>query len=360
MSKSSPGRSKSVTLFGVTYITITAALIALQDRLTDPVLTGKPRGGQVKTISERCLSNWSDEEAFGFLPPPPHAQKGYARGVECSGHKYNSIAELAGAYNLSPKVIYQRMGREGWPAEAAVNLVPPPPNVESLRNLTGCIYCITHQASGRAYIGLSIDSPRRMWRHLSDAKKRCAPVGTLHHAITRFGAAAFDLRILEENIPAYYLPVRERHWISHLGTLRPNGYNQNQGGVFGAYAAPITIAGIEYIGVTHAAAHFNMSPSKFVRRRNLGWSHEENVGLVPRETKTRTKITLDLGGDEPTVFPSAAAACRMMKLPRGPLARLRARSNRTWQDIISEMWFAKLKRDEVESPISLVGGARRS
>jgi hypothetical protein len=92
----------------------------------------------------------------------------------------------------------------------------------------------------------------------------------------------------------------------------------------------------------------------------LGVSHEENVAILRRKTQTRTKIALDLGGDEPTVFPSAAAACRMMKLPRGPLARLRARSNRTWQDIISETWFAKLKRDEAESPISLVGGARRS
>ena len=86
------------------------------------------------------------------------------------------------------------------------------------------IYAITHRESGKKYVGQSINIDRRLYIHsLGNSEV------IISRAIKRYGFDAFDVEILEECCREQ-LGQRERHWIQHLNSLSPNGYNLTSGG----------------------------------------------------------------------------------------------------------------------------------
>lgn len=78
------GRARRLLLLCIEWNSITQALISLGDDLPDSILKSKPRKAQIKIISYRLNAGWSSEEAFGYLPPPKFAQKGYSHPVRCA------------------------------------------------------------------------------------------------------------------------------------------------------------------------------------------------------------------------------------------------------------------------------------
>lgn len=91
--------------------------------------------------------------------------------------------------------------------------------------MTCGIYVITHIASGRMYVGQSIDIEERFKQH-AKGKGGC---GALSGAIAKHGWCAFDARVLEKCERAA-LNEREARWVDELATMHPRGFNLVGGG----------------------------------------------------------------------------------------------------------------------------------
>ncbi len=89
------------------------------------------------------------------------------------------------------------------------------------------VYMLEHVATGRRYIGKSIDVERRVKAHLSLNEPNCV---RLHNAIAKHGAAAFTWNLLEECADDADAVEREVVWIRSLQTQSPNGFNLTAGG----------------------------------------------------------------------------------------------------------------------------------
>lgn len=86
------------------------------------------------------------------------------------------------------------------------------------------IYVIEHIATGRKYVGQSIDIASRLADHA-----KATGGFLLAAAIRKYGWEAFRAQTLEL-CPRGALNEREQHWISAFGTLQPAGFNLTTGG----------------------------------------------------------------------------------------------------------------------------------
>lgn len=86
------------------------------------------------------------------------------------------------------------------------------------------IYAITHRASGKKYVGQSINIDKRIYMH-----SRGNTEHLISRAVQKYGFDAFDVEVLEE-CSRDLLGRREQYWIAHLACLTPNGYNLTTGG----------------------------------------------------------------------------------------------------------------------------------
>lgn len=89
--------------------------------------------------------------------------------------------------------------------------------------MTCGIYRITHRATGRHYVGQSLNIQRRWTDHKRDKDQH------IDRALKKHGVELFEFAILEECLPEQ-LNERERHWITALDCFSPKGYNKTLGG----------------------------------------------------------------------------------------------------------------------------------
>lgn len=87
------------------------------------------------------------------------------------------------------------------------------------------IYAIEHVASGRIYIGASVNIPRRWKRHMNDLDAGLHRNAVLQAAWVQFGRDAFRFYVLERCERAV-LQRREQEWISGLEAA-VTGFNQS-------------------------------------------------------------------------------------------------------------------------------------
>lgn len=92
----------------------------------------------------------------------------------------------------------------------------------------GCVYLVTHKATGKQYVGKTTMSFAKRWyRHCHPAKDSGR---TLDEAIAKFGPDAFDVTIIEESDDNAHLLEVEKQEISVRNTLSPRGFNLTRGG----------------------------------------------------------------------------------------------------------------------------------
>lgn len=90
------------------------------------------------------------------------------------------------------------------------------------------IYKIVNLVNGKIYVGQSINIQKRWYQHKSDYNKEGGcPI--LYAAIRKYGIENFSFEVIEE-CSLELLDEREKHWISQMNTLNPNGYNIALGG----------------------------------------------------------------------------------------------------------------------------------
>jgi len=92
---------------------------------------------------------------------------------------------------------------------------------------TGCIYLLTCDINGKAYVGQSLDFKNRMNGHKNSAKK---PKQYFSYAIRKHGWENFTKEILIDDVPKDELNDLEIHYIAVKNTFGPGGYNLTAGG----------------------------------------------------------------------------------------------------------------------------------
>jgi group I intron endonuclease len=88
-------------------------------------------------------------------------------------------------------------------------------------NIPSGIYAITHIATGRCYVGCSVDVVNRLRKHKEILKRGRHRNKHLQNAWHKYGESAFTFSVLE-HVPRTELSQREQF---HTDAARPNVYN---------------------------------------------------------------------------------------------------------------------------------------
>lgn len=94
---------------------------------------------------------------------------------------------------------------------------------------TYSVYCHTHKETGKRYVGMTHDIPRR-WRSngVEYRSKQCA----FGDAISEYGWDAFEHEVLESGLTEEEACEREKYYINLYDTRTPeHGYNVAEGGL---------------------------------------------------------------------------------------------------------------------------------
>ena len=177
----------------------------------------------------------------------------YVRGeIETNPITVNqkTYPNLAAAYRALKPIASRRTIRRwlnnGLKPEEVFNRVPNP------GYSAGVIYLVTNKTTDKQYVGLSITTMEERWNgkhgHVDSAKKgEYTNQFSLQTAIREHGEDDFLLEEIDYGTSCDDLEKKETEWIEKLGTLFPNGYNLNKGGVSGgANKKPKTIDNIKF------------------------------------------------------------------------------------------------------------------
>lgn len=89
----------------------------------------------------------------------------------------------------------------------------------------GLIYKITNRCNGMCYIGKTKNSLEERLRTHFQRHSNCIK---LKAAIEEYGIANFEVEVLEEDIPFYWLDLREVYYITFYDSVK-KGYNIKEG-----------------------------------------------------------------------------------------------------------------------------------
>ena len=101
--------------------------------------------------------------------------------------------------------------------------LPPVASREDIKSLSGIIYLIRNKENGKQYVGKTIKTFYGRYPNWSWWK--CISNKALKEDIAIFGPLAFEVRILEHDIPKIHLSKKEAFYALELATYYPNGYN---------------------------------------------------------------------------------------------------------------------------------------
>lgn len=187
--------------------------------------------------------------------------------VTVHGVEYPNLSAAVRALGsvASNKTIARRLS-QGMTPEEAFQKVPNPGYAN------GIIYRVTHIASSKSYVGLTVQTLQQRWRnHLEQAQSGgVRNEVSLHQAIRDFGAEAFSIEQIDSGTTKGTLEAKERLWIEKLGTLAPAGFNIAGGGVSGgSNRKPVVVDGKKFASVGEAAAY--VAESRKIGLHAAGW-----------------------------------------------------------------------------------------
>lgn len=87
------------------------------------------------------------------------------------------------------------------------------------------IYCITNKLNGKQYVGQTINNLD--YRYKQHCRCNRSYIGRV---IKKHGKENFNIEEIDNAMFIEDLNLKEQHWISKLGTMKPNGYNLCVGG----------------------------------------------------------------------------------------------------------------------------------
>jgi DNA-directed RNA polymerase specialized sigma24 family protein len=234
---------------------------------------------------------WSIDQALEAAPRPRNSspRKNYLSvDFETGGARYRfpSVSYAARSQHLDPALVFNRL-RNGWALPQALELEP---RTTSTKTCYGYIYVVTHDASGKKYVGQTRTTIERRWQgHIQSALKAGQTRDrALSVAIRAYGPTAFSIRKVAEAENLQVANDLERQWIEKLETRAPNGFNSTRGG--GAAPLPgraVAVKGVRYASIAAAARAHGLKPNVVGDRLDSGWSPEQACGLEAAPTWAR-------------------------------------------------------------------------
>jgi hypothetical protein len=244
------------------------------ESVKDAALTFGLEPGTVR--ARLSVHGWSAEMALGMVPPPRRtAPNRTPVDLKIDGihYRYDSVSQAAEAQGLNEFLVFNRRNRLGWSLAEALELVP---RQKGRSPFPAVIYLVTHRESGKQYVGQTLSTINERWeQHLARAaQQRKLGKDSLHSAIGKYTADAFDVRQIGTAYSLDELNRLERFWISELNTRAPNGFNLSRGGQgFGASVGrKTTVEGVTYPAIAAAARHYALQPRIVLDRLRKGWS----------------------------------------------------------------------------------------
>ena len=91
------------------------------------------------------------------------------------------------------------------------------------------VYLVTNTVNGKRYVGQTVRTLKQRWKeHIRDSKDISKT--HFHNAIRKYGPENFLLKTLVWCKNTDEMDTKEKHYISSMKTLRPDGYNLTTGG----------------------------------------------------------------------------------------------------------------------------------
>ena len=164
------------------------------------------------------------------------------------------------------------------------------------------IYKVTNLLNGKIYIGQTRQPLQTRWRQ--HGYKKSNTVG-LKGAIDKYGKDNFSLEVLLETDCKKVLNLKEVEYISHFGSLVPNGYNLTTGGEGGYIRSEETRAKLSAAGKGKGRPHTAESKAKLslshtgaqnpMFGKNITAEHKAKLSALfkgkPRSQETKDKIS---------------------------------------------------------------------
>ena len=185
--------------------------------------------------------------------------EGYVRcsrevgSVTVHGETYPNMEEAVRALNPpASSATISRWIASGVAPEEAFSRVPNPGYGE------GIVYVVTHQSTGKKYVGITVQSLERRWEyHLDQARAGYIKnKQSLHATIRNCGASEFTIEQIDTGSSKGNLEAKERRWIKKLGTMVPAGFNLSTGGTSGgSNSRPVDVDGITFPSIKAATVY---------------------------------------------------------------------------------------------------------
>lgn len=188
-------------------------------------------------------------------------EQGYIRNVRetspivINGVTYPNMREATRVLKApaNPQTI-SRWIKGGVSPEEAFQRVPNPGYAE------GAVYVVMHIASGKKYVGITVQTPERRWAyHIEQARAgHIKSEASLHAAIRQFGTSAFSVEAIDEGESKSTLEAKERSWVKKLNTMEPHGFNISTGGTSGgSNSRLVAVDGQRFPSIGSAAEHIS-------------------------------------------------------------------------------------------------------
>jgi group I intron endonuclease len=91
----------------------------------------------------------------------------------------------------------------------------------------GGVYSIVHVDSGNRYIGQTTNLQKRRNNHFSDLRANRHANRHLQSAFNKYGAKAFEFRILEDGLTEDILTAQEQYWYDITVSQGYQAYNHS-------------------------------------------------------------------------------------------------------------------------------------
>ena len=214
--------------------------------------------------------------------------KGFVKPIKVNGKEFSTMSAAARYYGYSPTTVNKKL-LDGWSPEQALGLKK---RKGFHPGKAGIIYLIKNKINNKKYIGASFGTLSNRWKwHVNKAHINTKK-GSLAEAIMEVGSKNFIKRIISRTND---LSKEERFYIKKYNTVAPKGYNLSTGGIgFGNLGRKITISGKKFKNLKDASKYFKVSYKKFISRIHSGWSPEQAVGLQkPNIPKNNKQLTIN-------------------------------------------------------------------
>jgi len=167
--------------------------------------------------------------------------------------------------------------------------------------MSSSVYLVTHDATGRHYVGKANDAKARWRDHRRDGVKgpKVGRFSKLHSALHKHGSAAFTFQVLETFDTESDAFAAEVFWIGFLRTtVRGYGFNLDGGGVGGKTRSAETVEKIRLAALANPQRYWLGKSHSAATRARIGetskgrkWTPEQRAKMLVSRRAAWERLT---------------------------------------------------------------------